>query len=54
MIEDEKLLTGWSGEYFAVEITNKILATGLKRKDLVKVRALDASHGHLKAILQKQ
>ena len=51
VIENEKELIGWSGEYFPVEITNKVRAKAIARKDLVKVHVQDAHHGHLKAIL---
>lgn len=51
VIEDEKKLTGWTGEYFPVEITNKARAKSIVRKDLVKVQVMDAHHGHLKAMV---
>ena len=51
IIEDEKKLTGWTGEYFSCEITNKNRTDQIHRKDLVRVHVMDARHGTLKAIL---
>ena len=50
VIEDEQKLTGWTGEYFTCEITNKN-RTPLKRKELVRVHVMDAHSDRLKAIL---
>lgn len=49
IVEDEKMLSGWTSEYIACQITNKAHCTA-KRKDLVRVRVTEASHGELKAL----
>ena len=50
LIEDEKKLTGWTGEYFTCEITNKNRSAP-KRKELVRVHVMDAHRDRLKAII---
>lgn len=51
LIEDEKKLTGWTGEYFACEITNKTRGQAIHRKELIRVHVMTSHHGHLKAVL---
>ena len=50
LIEDEKKLTGWTGEYFTCEITNKNRSAP-KRKELVRVHVMDVHSDRLKAII---
>jgi len=50
LIEDETKLTGWTSEYFACEITNKVRATP-KRKELIRVHVMDVKEDRLKAIM---
>lgn len=48
VIENEEKMTGWTSEYLACEIKNKARVQA-KRKEIVKVRVTDVSHGHLRA-----
>ena len=50
VIEDERKLTGWTGEYFFCKITNGNRAN-VRRKDLVRVRVLEARNDLLSAIM---
>ena len=50
VVEDERKLTGWTGEYFFCKITNGNRAH-VRRKDLVRARVLEARNDLLSAIM---
>ena len=50
VVEDERKLTGWTGEYFFCKITNGNRAN-VRRKDLVRARVLEARNDLLSAIM---
>jgi len=49
VIEDEKEMSGWTGEYFQCKIDNKGRCASVKRRDIVEARVTIARHGALVA-----